>query len=112
MEPDHRISQTRDLCVYRLPSAKTYEMHIFHSAILKLGLDRSVLEHQRQNTEYDGSIDVTSKKKSKSKIKRDMQAKDIDEILKKGAYDVFQDENDTETQQFMKTDIDELIKRS
>ena len=41
-----------------------------------------------------------------------MQAKDIDEILKKGDYDVFWDDDDTEAQQFMETDIDQLIEQS
>ena len=38
-----------------------------------------------------------------------MQAKEIDEILKKGAYDVFNDDNYKEAQQFMETGIDNLI---
>ena len=41
-----------------------------------------------------------------------MQAKDIDELLKKGAYDVFWDDNDTEALQFMETDIDQLLELS
>ena len=65
MDRAHRIGQTRAVCVYRLLTVKNYEMHIFHSATMKLGLDRAVLEHQRKNIEYDGSIDGTSKNKSK-----------------------------------------------
>ena len=38
-----------------------------------------------------------------------MQAKDIDELLKKGAYVVFWNNNDTEAQQFMETDIEKLV---
>ena len=81
--------------MYRLLTAKTYEMHMFHSASLKLGLDRAVLAHQRQNTEDDGSIDGISKNKYKSNSEREMQEKEIDDILKKGAYDVFWDYSDT-----------------
>ena len=55
-----------------------------------------MLARQRQNTEDYGSIHGTSKKKSKPKSEREMQEKDIYEILKKGAYDVFRDNNDTE----------------
>ena len=94
------------------PHCQTYEIHMFHSASLKLGLDRTVLASQRQNTEYDGSIDGTFKNKSKSKSEIEMQAKEIDELLKKGAYDMFQDDDDTEDQQFMETDIDQLLERS
>ena len=35
-----------------------------------------------------------------------MQEKEIDEIFKKGAYDEFRDDNDTEAKQFMETDIE------
>lgn len=49
----HRIGQTRAVRVYRLLTAKTYEMHMFHSASMKLGLDRAVLAQQRQNNESE-----------------------------------------------------------
>ena len=38
-----------------------------------------------------------------------MQAKDIDELLKKGSYDVFCDDDATEAQHFIDTDIDQLL---
>ena len=104
----HRIGQTRAVRVYRLLTAKTYEMHMFHSASMKLGLDRAVLAHQRQQDE-----DVQdASKKCKSKSEKEIQAKEIDELLKKGAYDVFRDDDDTEAQKFMETDIDQLLERS
>ena len=96
MSRAHRIVKTRYVCVSRLPTNKTYEMNMFHSAILKLGLERTVLANQQQNIEYYGSIDDSSKEKYKSKSKIEMQAKKIDELLKKGAYDVFRDDNYTE----------------
>lgn len=100
----HRIGQTRSVRVYRLLTAKTYEMHMFHSASLKLGLDRAVLAHQRQGEESKGG--------RKSKAEREEQAKEIDELLKKGAYDVFRDDDDKEAQKFMDTDIDQLLEQS
>lgn len=103
----HRIGQTRSVRVYRLLTAKTYEMHMFHSASLKLGLDRAVLAHQRQNTNPD-----ESSSKRKSKAEREEQAKEIDQLLKKGAYDVFNDDDDKEAQRFMDTDIDQLLEQS
>ena len=103
----HRIGQTRSVRVYRLLTAKTYEMHMFHSASLKLGLDRAVLAHQRQSTNVD---ELPSKRKSKAE--REEQAKEIDNLLKKGAYDVFNDDDDTEAQKFMDTDIDQLLEQS
>ncbi|KAL7473004.1 hypothetical protein ACHAXS_013390 [Conticribra weissflogii] len=103
----HRIGQTRSVRVYRLLTSKTYEMHMFHSASLKLGLDRAVLAAQRQNA---NSEEGSSKRKSKAE--REEQAKEIDELLKKGAYDVFRDDDDKEAQKFMETDIDQLLEQS
>ncbi len=101
----HRIGQTRAVKVYRLLTAKTYEMHMFHSASMKLGLDRAVLAHQRQN-EQNSSNEV------KSESDKQSHAKEIDKLLKKGAYDVFRDDDDSEAKQFMETDIDQLLERS
>ena len=104
----HRIGQTRAVRVYRLLTAKTYEMHMFHSASMKLGLDRAVLAHQRQH-EADANQNGP---KQTSKSERETQAREIDALLKKGAYDVFRDEDDEEAKQFMETDIDDLLKTS
>lgn len=102
----HRIGQTKAVSVYRLLTAKTYEMHMFHSASMKLGLEQAVLSQQRDQGE-DGEG-----KKSKSKSEREAQAKKIDQLLKKGAYDVFRDDDDEEAKKFMETDIDQLMASS
>lgn len=99
----HRIGQTKAVRVYRLLTAKTYEMHMFHSASMKLGLERAVLSQQREQSE-EGEAG-----KSKTKSDREAQAKEIDWLLKKGAYDVFKEDDDDEAQKFMETDIDQLL---
>lgn len=78
---------------------------MFHSASMKLGLDRAVLAHQRQQETDDSQ-------ETKSKSEREVQAKEIDELLKKGAYDVFRDDDDAEAKQFLESDIDQLLERS
>ena len=91
--------------MYRLLTQKTYEMHMFHRASLKLGLDRAVLAHARNEQELgddDGSGDGSGKSM--------LQAKEIDELLKRGAYDVFR-EDDTEQIEFVEADIDDIMKR-
>lgn len=80
---------------------------MFHSASLKLGLERAVLSQNREQT--DESDDGT---KPTKKSEREAQAKEIDELLKKGAYDVFRDEDDKEAEKFMETDIDQLLENS
>lgn len=81
-------------------------MHMFHSASLKLGLERAVLSQNRDQSEDNDDG------KSKKKTDKEAQAKEIDELLKKGAYDVFRDEDDTEAERFMKRDIDQLLENS
>jgi SNF2 family DNA or RNA helicase len=111
----HRIGQTRAVSVYRLLTAKTYEMHMFHSASMKLGLDRAMLAQQRQTEQADeasGDVDSSKNNKSNRAMEREKQAKEIDELLKKGAYDVFRDDDDKEAKEFMETDIDALLERS
>ena len=103
----HRIGQTKAVRVYRLLTAKTYEMHMFHSASMKLGLEQAVLSQTR-----DQGDEGTEGKKSKSKSEREAQAKKIDQLLKKGAYDVFRDDDDEEAKKFMETDIDQLMESS
>ena len=102
----HRIGQTRAVRVYRLLTAKTYEMHMFHSASMKLGLERAVLSQQRDQGGDGGDG------KSKKRSDKEAQAKEIDSLLKKGAYDVFRDDDDEEGQKFMETDIDQLLERN
>jgi chromodomain-helicase-DNA-binding protein 7 len=81
-------------------------MHMFHSASLKLGLERAVLSQNRdQGEESDDKI-------VKTKSEREAQAREIDELLKKGAYDVFRDDYDKEAEKFMETDIDQLLAHS
>jgi hypothetical protein len=77
---------------------------------MKLGLERAVLSQQRE--QGDGSDENNGTSKPKTKSEREAHAKEIDELLKKGAYDVFRDEDDTEAQKFMESDIDQLLESS
>ncbi|KAH9134583.1 hypothetical protein AeRB84_019682 [Aphanomyces euteiches] len=101
----HRIGQTHSVKIYRLITRKTYEMHMFHKASLKLGLDRAVLTHMRQEQDKEAK---NTKTVAKSKAQ---EAQEIDELLKRGAYDVFRDEDDA-SEQFCAADIDTLLQRS
>ena len=65
-------------------------MHMFHSASLKLGLERALMS-RNQDGDHDGD-----KTKMSKKGEQEAKAKEIDELLKKGAYDVFKDEDDAE----------------
>ncbi|KAL7692792.1 putative chromodomain-helicase-DNA-binding protein [Plasmopara halstedii] len=100
----HRIGQTHSVKIYRLITRKTYEMHMFHKASLKLGLDKAVLTHMRRENEEEGG-------KKRNKSSKAQESKEIDELLKRGAYDVFRDD-DTAGEQFCELDIDQILQRS
>jgi len=79
---------------------------------MKLGLDRAMLAQQRQTEADELEADPEKISKSTRAMEREKQAREIDELLKKGAYDVFRDEDDKEAKEFMETDIDKLLERS
>ena len=100
-------------------------MHMFHQASLKLGLDRAVLAHARNEQEdeannsksHSKSLKDTTKNEENEMSSKDMisnkavmSAKEIDELLKRGAYDVFR-EDDSEQIEFLEADIDSILER-
>eukprot|EP00597_Dinobryon_sp_UTEXLB2267_P004843 CAMPEP_0170077316 /NCGR_PEP_ID=MMETSP0019_2-20121128/14156_1 /TAXON_ID=98059 /ORGANISM="Dinobryon sp., Strain UTEXLB2267" /LENGTH=1791 /DNA_ID=CAMNT_0010289569 /DNA_START=144 /DNA_END=5519 /DNA_ORIENTATION=- len=102
----HRIGQTKAVMVYRLLTRKTYEMEMFHQASMKLGLDRAVLAHAR-NEEAGGDGEICG---VGGATKAQLSAIEIDVLLKRGAYDVFR-EDDTEQKEFVEADIDSILQR-
>ena len=76
---------------------------MFHQASMKLGMDRAVLAHARATEGEEAASE-------KSQGKYAISAKEIDELLKRGAYDVFR-EDDTEQQEFEEADIDAILSR-
>ena len=114
----HRIGQTRAVMVYRLITAKTYEMHMFHKASMKLGLDKAVLAHARNEKELEDQEALGGSGGARGRSGgvgggsgMELQAKEIDELLKRGAYDVFR-EDDAEVKAFVEADIDSILARS
>jgi chromodomain-helicase-DNA-binding protein 7 len=78
----HRIGQTKSVKIYRLLTAKTYEAHMFHISSMKLGLDRAVLHGT------DGF-----KGKSADKNDAKLTKAEVENLLKRGAYAVFNEED-------------------
>jgi hypothetical protein len=73
-------------------SQHRYEMHMFHRASLKLGLDRAVLQHMRnENEQKDEHPNHDGFENENSKML--LQTKEIDELLKRGAYDIFREDD-------------------
>ena len=86
----HRIGQTHDVQVYRLVTRGTYENEMFERASMKLGLDQAILDAKIDNNPNN------------------MNAKEIETLIKKGAYYIF-NEDETETDKFIAEDIDQIL---
>jgi len=90
----HRIGQTQHVKVYRLITKNTYEQAMFNRASLKLGLDQAVLHPMTTSTK--GNAEKLSKK-------------DIENLLKHGAYSIVEDKSDERSKEFCEKDIDDIL---
>jgi hypothetical protein len=88
----HRIGQTKDVRIYRLITSRTFEQEMFDRASKKLGLEQAVLGTFDQ---MDDDIKPTSK--------------EMEQLLKKGAYALLEDGNDEITKSFCADDIDSIL---
>ncbi|XP_076018245.1 chromodomain-helicase-DNA-binding protein 8 isoform X3 [Genypterus blacodes] len=94
----HRIGQSKAVKVYRLITRNSYEREMLDKASLKLGLDRAVLQSMSGNKESSvNGVQQFSKK-------------EIEDLLRKGAYAAIMDEND-EGSRFCEEDIDQILQR-
>ncbi|XP_028986512.1 chromodomain-helicase-DNA-binding protein 8 isoform X3 [Betta splendens] len=94
----HRIGQSKAVKVYRLITRNSYEREMLDKASLKLGLDRAVLQSMSGNKDSNvNGIQQFSKK-------------EIEDLLRKGAYAAIMDEND-EGSRFCEEDIDQILSR-
>jgi len=90
----HRIGQTRTVQVYRLVMRATYEKEMFTRASMKLGLEQAIF----------GSADKEEKSASASR-------KEIEDLLKHGAYRLFTDD-DGRAKQWSSDSITDILARS
>ncbi|KAM4754425.1 LOW QUALITY PROTEIN: chromodomain-helicase-DNA-binding protein 8-like [Cyanocitta cristata] len=93
----HRIGQSKAVKVYRLITRNSYEREMFDKASLKLGLDKAVLQSMSGREGNITGIQQFSKK-------------EIEDLLRKGAYAAIMDEDD-EGAKFCEEDIDQILLR-
>ncbi|KAI9316672.1 P-loop containing nucleoside triphosphate hydrolase protein [Dichotomocladium elegans] len=93
----HRIGQTKPVQIYRLICRNTYEKDMFDRAGIKLGLDRAVMQRSGPTINEDGAG------------KSELTKKEIEDLLKKGAYGAMLD--DEASTKFCEEDIDQILER-
>lgn len=98
----HRIGQKKSVTIYRLITRKSFEAEMFDRASKKLGLEQAILGTKEFNADdYEGDKSGSSKPK--------MDAKEMEQLLREGAYAVFMDEDEGDAQEFCEQDIDKIL---
>ncbi|GAB0094499.1 chromodomain-helicase-DNA-binding protein 7 isoform X1 [Sergentomyia squamirostris] len=92
----HRIGQQKMVKIYRLLCRNTYEREMFDKASMKLGLDKAILQ----------SMNTSQGKDSNNK---QLSKKEIEDLLKKGAYGAIMEEDAAD--KFCEEDIDSILQR-
>jgi len=140
----HRIGQTRFVKVYRLLTRGTYEMLMFKAASMKLGLDYAVMNgcnaanaaSTANILEGGGDEPQVGGRKRKGRqstaaavnalehlsttkggaTASSLSKKELEYLLKHGAYDMFKEERDGEAEasskRFGEESIDDILRRS
>ncbi|KAH7482156.1 hypothetical protein KRP22_009845 [Phytophthora ramorum] len=107
----HRIGQKKSVKIYRLLTSKTYELHMFHKASLKLGLDQAVLG----GIKNDDPVAKLKGATKKSNTNDRMSKEEIENLLKHGAYEMFKEqesEAEAASKKFGEESIDQILSRS
>jgi len=99
----HRIGQKKQVTVYRLITRSSFEAEMFDRASKKLGLEQAIMGSKEFNAEeMDGS--------GSSKPK--MDAKELEQLLREGAYAVFMHaEAVDDEEEFLTQDIDKILEK-
>ncbi|CAI8021600.1 Chromodomain-helicase-DNA-binding protein 7 [Geodia barretti] len=94
----HRIGQNKPVKVYRLITRNSYEREMFDRASLKLGLDKAVLHSVTTSQQQAAGPPQLSKR-------------EIEDLLKKGAYGALMEGNDDDANRFCEEDIDQILEQ-
>ena len=90
----HRIGQTKDVQIYRLVTSRSFEQEMFDRASKKLGLEQAVLGTFEKETDDDKPTQ-----------------QEMEQLLKRGAYALLEDDNDEITKEFCADDIESILKK-
>jgi hypothetical protein len=96
--------QSKNVTIYRLITRRSFEASMFERASKKLGLEQAVLG-SRQFADIDGEEGAAGKQSAK------MDAKEMEQLLKEGAYSVLLEDNSEEIKEFFDQDIEKLLQQ-
>ncbi|KAL3922780.1 MAG: hypothetical protein SGILL_002018 [Bacillariaceae sp.] len=88
----HRIGQTKDVRIYRLITSRSFEQEMFDRASKKLGLEQAVLGTFGHDEDDDKPTN-----------------KEMEQLLKRGAYALLDDDHDDIVKQFCADDIESIL---
>lgn len=94
----HRIGQKKQVTIYRLITRKSFESEMFDRASKKLGLEQAILGSRAFNEEVEDSQKAAK-----------FDAKEMELLLREGAYAVFKEDNSDDIKEFFEQDIDTLL---
>ena len=96
----HRIGQKKQVTIYRLITRRSFEAEMFDRASRKLGLEQAIL----------GSVKFDNNEKSDDAHAK-MDAKEMEQLLREGAYSLMLDDDDDDMQEFREQDIDNILQK-
>ena len=95
----HRIGQTKQVKVYRLITRRSFEAEMFQRASKKLGLEQAVL----------GTADFNADEHEDQSAALKIDSKEMEKLLREGAYAVLLEDNNDEEIEFMRQNIDDIL---
>ncbi len=98
----HRIGQSKNVTVYRLITRRSFESEMFERASKKLGLEQALL-----GTRNFADIDLDENAKAHAKV----DSKEMEQLLREGAYAVLLDDDADIIKEFYEQDIDKILEQ-
>jgi len=98
----HRIGQSKQVTIYRLITRRSFEAEMFERASKKLGLEAAVLGSRAFN---DSELEEENKKNEK------MDTKELELLLREGAYAVLLEDDADNIREFCEQDIESLLEQ-
>ena len=96
----HRIGQSKNVTIYRLITRRSFESEMFERASRKLGLEQALLGSRQFG---DAEVDDAGKSHAK------MDSKEVESLLRHGAYAVLMEDDSEAVKEFCEQDIDSIL---